>query len=195
MPAYETLNQTQVPPHFQQSLLNTSRPPCVHWTEDSREEQEMLMRWLVGEHDLSSCVPEVMLRCIWRRLDHGGACSALPRGRGLGTPTAPSECLRSVQGICSMLVRKETSPEFVTLLLMELTWGIWSITTGIIVRCCTVHAGMLGLWDPPPLHSDCIYSICMPVYHKNSCLTYDPMSSILILYYDGAFMHTQIWKK
>ena len=26
------------------------------------------MRWLVGEHDLSSRVSEVMLRCIWRSI-------------------------------------------------------------------------------------------------------------------------------
>ena len=140
----------------------------------SREEQEMFMRWLVGEHDLSSRLRRD--RCCAALGD--GWCSLVPRGRGLGTPTAQPKCLGWAERICSMLVRKEISPEFVRLLLMELTWGSWSITIGIIVRCCTILAGMLGLWDPPPLHYDCIYSICMPVCHKKSCLTYDLMSSI-----------------
>ena len=153
MPAYATLTLTQVSPHFQQSQLNTGRPPWVHWTEDSREEQEMFTRWMAEKHNLSSFS---LIACL--RSDaalHLETIGALPRGRGLGTPTASSECLHLVQRICLMLVRKETSPEFVRLLLMELTWGRWSIRTGSIIRRCTMLAGM-WLVKPTPWYDTCI---------------------------------------
>ena len=53
-------------------------------------------------------------------------------------PPAP-KCIQVVW--YSMLVREETSPEFVRLLLIELTWGRWSIRTGSMKHRCNVLAG------------------------------------------------------